>query len=167
MIKLKNDEGLSFVETVISLFILSIIMIVLFRLGTSLVPSLTDDRIGILKFRNDLLVDRIIENNLAKIEPPWWIPDYSIEEKNNEWELNWNESSEESLLIFYIDEDELFLKIDESIEYNLGLCDNFNISIIYDDSNYPILYKIIFNDKIRHYPIKNRTTPGKTIETLD
>jgi len=101
----KQDEGVTFVETLISLILLSLLMLLLFRLGSTLLPGLSKDRLYFSRQRQELLLYNYLKQSFNRIEPPWWLAEYEAVEQEEQWQFPWFDGEEDSFLrISYSDE---------------------------------------------------------------
>jgi hypothetical protein len=112
---LKDDHGVSFAETAISLFLLSLMMITLFRLTTTLIPAFKDDLKRGSELNKELLLIEAFNHFLSQVSPPWWLTEYSPKESGESWAFPWYGGEENKTLLIQIDSKDIQFILDDVI----------------------------------------------------
>ena len=96
---LKSESGITFIETIASLLLLATLMLVLFRLGTSLMPVLMETQIETLTLRKELIIRKTLDRSFRQISPPWWLREYPVQNDGNRWIFPYISGKESEKLI--------------------------------------------------------------------
>ena len=142
--KLSDDQAVTLTEVIVSLILISTVMITLFRLSSTLIPALEEDRRRALVVRQERILYRILTQELPRIKPPWWLSHYEMIQRDDHWEFPWYGGREEIHLI--LSNKETSLHIDSAHNPPLIL-KNMNIreiELLSTREGTPALVKISF-----------------------
>ncbi len=113
--KLTDERGVTFVETIVSLILLSLLMISLFRLSTSLIPGMKQDLTAFTEHNRELMAADAFRRFLGDVRPPWWLPEYEPEQKGNTWDFPWYKGMEEDHLVIGFEEEMISFFLNEEL----------------------------------------------------
>jgi hypothetical protein len=156
---LNSERGVTFVETVISLLLLSLIMISLFRIGTSLLPPLAKGRAHFSSLGKEMLLYKGLEGSLNRINPPWWLEGYQPLLEEDRVVFSWYKGEANNTLEITRTDEEL--RINTSDEILLSLMNPPSCHFQWEESGKSRLgfLKVRMSDHNLIFPIANGTIP--------
>lgn len=141
-----SDGGFTLAESMASLFLLSIVMILLLRMAVSLPFTFLEDRRNSLGLSRQWILYRLLSEELEKVQPPWWSGEYQVDQEGDQWIFPWYGGEEESCLILEFTDTEWTIQHPENSEENpdgnirnftLPPLSNLSTRFFYKDDYYP------------------------------
>lgn len=94
--QMKHKEGFSYIEVTVSLFIISLIGLLLFFSYRISIKSVNSSRKKINTEVIRVYTDTLLRNNIEKICIPFWIPDLEYSYTENSLCIGWVDGTEET-----------------------------------------------------------------------
>lgn len=156
---LKSEAGISFAETIVSLFLLSTLMLVLFRLGTGLTSVLIESQGNALSLRKELLFRKTFDRSFRQILPPWWLREYSLQVEDNRWIFPYRDGLESEFLVLEWEKPTLNIWESDELRHSFSNVETFELMLISQKFG-RIICQIKLNDRIMIFSFGGWITPG-------
>lgn len=104
LLKSKHTKAFSYIEVLVSLFIISILSFVLYFSFGTVIKSYNSSKKKIKNASIQINTDSILRNNIEKIYIPYWENEYEFSFSNNSITLSWINGAEEKKEIFISNE---------------------------------------------------------------
>lgn len=164
--KLKSTRAVTYTEAIVSLFILSLVVVVLFRVGMVLIPSLMDDRREIINHRKELILRKSFSKAFKQINPPWWYSDYEYTFGQNIWAFPFYGGVEDSELVFQLNDEILSVEIEGERLFTFSPVEEINFSVLHDQFDSPFLVEISIDGFMGGeliFPLGSRVVSGREV----
>lgn len=164
-----NDWGLTFTEVVISLALLSLVMALLFRIGSETLPALTVRDKDALDRGKELVFREALAREVSRIRPAWYLGEYTIKTERDRWELSWYKGVKSRSLYLENQGGSLIMgvsDIDEKILYAFPGVRVDTLTLLRNLSSAPFLVELKtrgFINGFSYYPLGGTITPGREI----
>ncbi len=159
---LKSELGITFIETVVSLLLLATLMLVLFRLGTSLMPVLMETPLDTLALRKELVIRKALDKGFGEISPPWWLREYPVQNDGNRWIFPYIAGKESDTLTLEWEDHSLKIWQSDVLSHSFPAVEIFDLTLITQESG-RIICQVRINGDTMLFPFAGGISPGRKL----